>query len=168
MNASEAKAKRDAMVLESGLSGRDWYREVYLLSDHWKDLRLRALNRCGKKQACKNCRCRKNLDVHHLNYRNIYDVTVDDLEVLCRRCHMIEHGEAPAPIKTHKPKPQKQSNRKQRKPKNRKKHRNKKRWEATSALYSGPLPLTEAEIISRQIIRDMQDARRSKPDKHHP
>jgi len=81
---------------------------------------------------------------------------------------MIEHGEAPSPISTHKPKPQKQPNRKQRKPKNRKKHRNKKRWEATSALYSGLLPLTEAEIISRQIIRDMQDARRSKPDKHQP
>lgn len=172
MNASEAKVKRDAMVRESGLSGRDWYREVYLMSDHWKDLRLRALHRGGKKQRCNRCGFPDNLDVHHLNYRNIYDVTVDDLEVLCRRCHMIEHGEAPKPAKPPKPKRHKGIGRKERKPRqkrNRHRHKkkrgNKKVFEATPALYSGPLPLTEAEIISLQIIRDMQDQRRSRPEK---
>ncbi len=38
------------------------------------------------------CGTRKRLDVHHLNYKNIHDVTVDDLQVLCRKCHNKEHG----------------------------------------------------------------------------
>lgn len=31
------------------------------------------------------------LDVHHLIYRNLYDVRRDDLRALCRRCHTICH-----------------------------------------------------------------------------
>lgn len=29
--------------------------------------------------------------MHHLNYRNLYDVTTADLRVLCRRCHYLAH-----------------------------------------------------------------------------
>lgn len=73
------------------LTRREWYRIVYLQSDHWKALSAAARNHHGKQ--CAKCPRTKRLDVHHLNYRNIYDVTVDDLQVLCRPCHKREHGE---------------------------------------------------------------------------
>jgi hypothetical protein len=89
MNASEAKAKRDAMVRESGLSGREWYRKVYLHSDHWSELRSARLFAAGFQ--CEKCQKTGTLDVHHLRYRSIFNVTVDDLQALCRSCHNAEH-----------------------------------------------------------------------------
>ena len=85
MNAEEE-------VLRSGKTWREWYREVYLQSDHWKNLRLLAMKHHGKR--CHSCYSKEQLDVHHLRYGNIYDVKVQDLQVLCRVCHMQEHGEA--------------------------------------------------------------------------
>ena len=68
---------------------RDWYRNVYLKSEHWDRLRRAKLfidpecQRCGKPA----------LDVHHIDYKNIFDVTLDDVESLCRPCHHKEHEE---------------------------------------------------------------------------
>lgn len=70
-------------------SRQKWYREVYLLSEHWKGLRRAKLaispncEICGKKK--------RKLDVHHKHYRNLYDVLVSDLQTLCRRCHKKKH-----------------------------------------------------------------------------
>lgn len=77
-------------ILRSGLSKRDWYRKVYSRSLHWANLRQQAFAKHGKR--CSKCGCGGILDVHHLNYRSIFDVTVDDLQPICRRCHNIEHG----------------------------------------------------------------------------
>lgn len=33
------------------------------------------------------------VDVHHLRYGRLYDVTTDDLIPLCRSCHDIVHGD---------------------------------------------------------------------------
>ena len=65
-----------------------WYRKVYLLSEHWKALRKakRKLN-----PVCEICGAKRKLDVHHLRYKNIYDVTVEDLQTLCRKCHKRHH-----------------------------------------------------------------------------
>lgn len=68
-----------------------WYRETYLKSEHWKELRSLAFEIYGKK--CAVCGTKKKLDVHHLNYRRIWDVTVADLQVLCRKHHKEEHLE---------------------------------------------------------------------------
>lgn len=65
-----------------------WYREVYLLSEHWKGLRRAKLAISPK---CEICGRTKRLDVHHIHYRNIYDVLVSDLQTLCRRCHRKHH-----------------------------------------------------------------------------
>lgn len=67
---------------------REYYRKEYLQSDHWKNLRLHKImaNPC-----CQRCSSTVSLDVHHLNYRNLYDVQLDDLETLCRGCHLLEH-----------------------------------------------------------------------------
>lgn len=72
-----------------GMSHRQWYREIYLKSEHWFDLRKRALQHHGKQ--CYSCRATKHLQVHHLRYKNIHDVTIEDLQVLCKSCHKIVH-----------------------------------------------------------------------------
>lgn len=61
----------------------------YLKSNHWKCIRMAAINRWGDR--CANCSIPK-VDVHHLAYRNLYDVTVEDLMPLCRRCHENVHA----------------------------------------------------------------------------
>lgn len=90
-------------IAASGLTQKEWYRNIYLHSAHWKTLRRNALEVHGSK--CHGCSTKKRLDVHHLQYRAIYDVTVADLQVLCRKCHSKEHPDiksAPSPKKqTH-------------------------------------------------------------------
>lgn len=60
----------------------------YLLSDDWKQKRAQKRRRNNR---CAVCAATENLDVHHLNYRGLYDVQQSDLRVLCRRCHYIAH-----------------------------------------------------------------------------
>ncbi len=67
---------------------RRYYREIYLKSDHWKELRSRKLQQV---KCCERCGRTWFLDVHHLRYRNLYDVELCDLQVLCRRCHKKVH-----------------------------------------------------------------------------
>lgn len=67
---------------------RQWYREVYLRSQHWADLVTRKLRANPK---CELCGKKGRLDIHHINYKNIFDVTIDDLASLCRGCHNREH-----------------------------------------------------------------------------
>lgn len=73
----------------SGLSRREWYRQIYMLSDHWRELRGRAIQRDGGK--CVRCHSTIGLQVHHLKYRSIFDVRLEDLETLCAPCHRLEH-----------------------------------------------------------------------------
>lgn len=65
-----------------------WYRKVYLLSEHWKGLRKMKLK---INPRCEICGVKRKLDVHHLRYKNIYDVLVEDLQTLCRKCHKKHH-----------------------------------------------------------------------------
>lgn len=72
------------------IQGKHFYRFSYLKSDHWKSLRLEKLASTGA--AC--CRCEHidpSNDVHHLNYKNLWDVELMDLVVLCRPCHKKVH-----------------------------------------------------------------------------
>lgn len=69
---------------------RTFYRSIYLKSDHWSNLRLQKLADCDAK--CERCGKRDlSNDVHHLRYRRLYDVLLEDLVVLCRRCHILVH-----------------------------------------------------------------------------
>jgi 5-methylcytosine-specific restriction endonuclease McrA len=67
---------------------REWYRTVYLKSDHWKALRARKLVQCGSCEKCGSTNC---LDVHHLRYKKLFNVELEDLLTLCRICHAEEH-----------------------------------------------------------------------------
>ncbi len=64
------------------------YRE-YLGSDHWKKLKAKKEKRT--KKQCSICGSRRQIDCHHVLYKNITDVTTADLRWLCRQCHDIAH-----------------------------------------------------------------------------
>lgn len=67
---------------------REWYRTVYLKSDHWKELRARKIS---EHPSCQRCPSTLEPDVHHVNYKNLFDVETSDLLTLCRNCHDLEH-----------------------------------------------------------------------------
>lgn len=62
---------------------------IYLQSDHWKKLRLLKISQVGYK--CQDCGVQKNIQVHHIRYKKIYNVKTNDLRVLCRDCHIKYH-----------------------------------------------------------------------------
>jgi hypothetical protein len=60
----------------------------YLASEHWQKTRTAKRRRA---KSCGICGAESRLDVHHLNYRNLIDVGLSDLRVLCRQCHDLAH-----------------------------------------------------------------------------
>lgn len=60
----------------------------YLKSNDWKEKRRQKLL---KRKRCAICASTENLDIHHLNYKNLFDVEQTDLRKLCRRCHFLAH-----------------------------------------------------------------------------
>jgi hypothetical protein len=68
---------------------KEEYRQ-YLRSDHWQTLRAAKMSQ-PEKRRCGVCGSRENVQVHHLRYRNIFDVQTDDLRRLCDRCHSLFH-----------------------------------------------------------------------------
>lgn len=75
---------------------REWYRKVYLNSEHWRDLKRAKLS---KNPACERCGSPDRPDVHHVRYRNIFDVKIKDLLTLCRTCHQEEHEKNGMPVR---------------------------------------------------------------------
>lgn len=79
----------------------EWYRSVYLLSDHWQQTREVALKRAD--HACQLCGYTGALQVHHRSYERLGAELPTDLTVLCERCHGTHHedrrrrGEAQEP-----------------------------------------------------------------------
>lgn len=63
--------------------------QEYLNSPHWKEIRLKALRRAGNR--CQLCSSTNNLNVHHNTYKNKGHEDLNDLVVLCRKCHSKFH-----------------------------------------------------------------------------
>lgn len=61
----------------------------YLKSEKWLNLRKSIIKR---RKKCERCGYDQNLQVHHKHYKNIFNERPQDLELLCARCHMKEHG----------------------------------------------------------------------------
>jgi len=62
----------------------------YYLSPEWQQQRVKRLNYDGRR--CQNCGSTKNLQVHHLRYKNFNKEDVKkDLKVLCSDCHKKLH-----------------------------------------------------------------------------
>jgi hypothetical protein len=68
--------------------GQRWYRN-YLLSEHWRELRLVKLEEVGYK--CEKCGRKSRLEVHHLKYCP-YKERLSDLQVLCEEHHEQTHA----------------------------------------------------------------------------
>lgn len=78
---------------------------AYLNSRHWKILRAMKL-KTVKHCEYHRCQRREHLDVHHIRYRNLYDVTLKDLRVLCREHHKQAHKifkPLPLPVRSARP-----------------------------------------------------------------
>lgn len=59
----------------------------YLKSEHWRAVSRIALTHYGYR--CHLCGETDNLQVHHNNYDNMYHETLQDVVVLCPRCHIV-------------------------------------------------------------------------------
>ena len=63
-----------------------YYRDVYLKSDEWRGLRmLKILSTNGRCAICGAISTSN--DIHHLRYKNLFDVKLKHLKTVCRRCH---------------------------------------------------------------------------------
>ncbi len=62
----------------------------YLKSKEWAEIRIELFNSRGRK--CERCESTKRIHIHHKNYDNIFNEEPTDLEILCNKCHLIEHG----------------------------------------------------------------------------
>lgn len=154
---SEAELYLAEEIFKSRLSRKRWYREVYLYSEHWEGLREEAFSTYGR--HCAKCPSTTHLQVHHLAYRNIFDVTVQDLQVLCMKCHHKEHPEH-GEAKTKKLKPAAKKKKKSRAKRLASKQKRKERFaafglenklaEATHKFRLHPIP--EAAAI-RHLLR---------------
>ncbi len=68
------------------------YKEAYhnyLDSNQWSNIRNIVLMRA--KWSCEKCDSMEHLDVHHLNYKSIFNENLKDLLLLCRSCHQDQH-----------------------------------------------------------------------------
>lgn len=62
--------------------------KLYLQSDDW---RQKKKSKLSKNKNCAICNSKESLDIHHIFYRNWYDVENSDLRILCRKCHFTCH-----------------------------------------------------------------------------
>ena len=65
----------------------------YLSSKTWANIKIELILHRGP--FCQVCRKKKHplkLDVHHLTYENIFNENPEDLMLLCKVCHQVEHG----------------------------------------------------------------------------
>lgn len=65
---------------------------LYLRTQHWKQMRALAIDRYGR--TCVLCDGDDNVNVHHRTYERIGRERLDDLVVLCRKCHASHHRRA--------------------------------------------------------------------------
>jgi|688.fasta_scaffold1037602_2 5-methylcytosine-specific restriction endonuclease McrA len=66
----------------------------YLKSKEWFAIRESLFLARGKR--CEKCLVTKNLHIHHLHYRNIYNEKPEDLLIVCRDCHNKIHNINPS------------------------------------------------------------------------
>lgn len=63
---------------------------AYLRSSEWAKIKVDLIT--INEGKCERCGNRRNLQVHHLTYENLYYEEPDDLILLCGSCHRKEHG----------------------------------------------------------------------------
>jgi hypothetical protein len=86
------------------VSNGKWY-EDYLHSEHWQRTKIKRLLRANINEAMELIQCEHAdcgmfvpllvLNVHHLTYKRLGHERMEDLQVLCRSCHRVVHGQSP-------------------------------------------------------------------------
>lgn len=67
--------------------------DTYLRSAHWIAKRKEAMEHYGS--VCDQCGATSNLHVHHKTYARLCQEKMEDLQVLCKACHMALHEADP-------------------------------------------------------------------------
>ena len=67
------------------------YDPAYYYTPTWLAIRKHKLNEVGHK--CESCGFRYELNVHHRYYKTFGNEDLEDLVVLCKRCHNDLHFE---------------------------------------------------------------------------
>lgn len=67
---------------------RDYY-DAYLKSINWALLRVKALTMVGYK--CVACKSTDTLQLHHKHYQTLGEESLDDVVILCKKCHDLLH-----------------------------------------------------------------------------
>lgn len=64
--------------------------KAYLLSPKWRGFtnNIRKI----RKHKCEKCGSNIRLQIHHKSYLNIFKETPDDVLLLCKACHELEHS----------------------------------------------------------------------------
>lgn len=71
----------------------------YTQSDHWKTFRANVIEERGKCEACDDTyEPDAYFVVHHHHYNSIGAEKVEDVALLCERCHIMVHGESSLPL----------------------------------------------------------------------
>ncbi len=68
-----------------------YYRDVYLNSEDWRNLRAAVIAIKAPDGRCLSCKRKRKLDAHHVYYRRLWNVKIKDLIPLCRECHDFIH-----------------------------------------------------------------------------
>jgi len=103
-----------AFILGGSMSKRKEEYTVYLNSAAWKLLRRKALDHADDR--CQTCNTNKSLQVHHRVYpKELGTEKLNDLTVLCNKCHYLFHNHAPLKNKQSVKKKKKLSKKKQKK-----------------------------------------------------
>lgn len=84
-----AVKKNSRKVDVSGNCFWEKYR-AYLRSDEWACKRDLAIRTWGNE--CQLCGSSKNIQIHHRTYDRVFNEDVDDLMVVCAKCHSDIHG----------------------------------------------------------------------------
>ena len=67
---------------------KEYHRRV-TTSSHWQKIKLQAIH--NAKNRCQLCNAKGHLQVHHRTYENLGNEKVEDLIVLCDKCHAKHH-----------------------------------------------------------------------------
>lgn len=132
-----------------GQERKDLYRH-YLSSSDWSNLRKAVI---ARDKSCRLCASAKSLNVHHRTYARVGDEDLDDLTLLCRRCHERHHDSAWVPAAKPKRPRKKKPKKKAPRPKQAKKPRTKKPPARSVVLVSELLQTSEREWTNEQLFR---------------
>lgn len=87
--SAESNLIYSSLKLANYKNTRAYQYHSYLRSEKWMAKRTFILIRDN--YLCQSCKLHPALDVHHLTYENIYDEPLEDLQALCRACHLKVH-----------------------------------------------------------------------------